>query len=150
MDEVWTPSRQDEPIIITRPQALEEFEAILPLDSPARVLNVHGEAALGKTAFLKGLQKYCQEHGFLYNHNLIDFYDTVHHKVSGVVASIIRELDPEKQFFASYLALRSEFDRRRAEGYGGYALEPLGHQMDQEFLRCLHKLGKARRTDGRR
>ena len=137
--------------VISRQQALTEFEAILPLDSSERVLNVYGGGGLGKTWFLRNLQTYCKKHGLLYNKQLIDFYDTAHHRVSGLITSIIQGLDPEHEFFVPYLKIRGEFDRLRAQGFGGRALEEIGNRMDCAFLTALQDLGAAhRRPDGKR
>jgi tetratricopeptide (TPR) repeat protein len=144
MNDVERPQKELEPLV-SRKQALEEFTTILRSDSAERVLNVHGGGGLGKTWFLKDIQRYCREHhGLLYNRQIIDFYDTAHHRVSGLIASIIQELDPEHEFFGSYLELRAEFDRRRALGFGGRALERLGKEMDCAFLTGLQALGAAR------
>lgn len=135
--------------LVSRKQALAEFEAIVQPDSSERVLDVYGGGGLGKTWFLKDIQQYCDEHRLLYNEQIIDFYDTAHHRVSGLIASIIQELDREHEFFGTYLELRAEFDHLRAQGFGGRALEPLGKRMDCAFLTGLQNLGAAnRRSDG--
>ncbi len=137
------------PPLIPRRQALEEFTAILCAGASERVLNVHGGGGSGKTWFLKDIQRYCQEHDLLYNKQIIDFFDTAHHRVSGLIASIIQELDPEHKFFEKYLELRAEFDRLRAQGRGGRALEQTGKEMDCAFLTGLQALGAAhRKPDG--
>ena len=134
--------------LIPRQQALEEFKAILRPEAE-RVLNVYGDGGQGKTWFLKDIQRYCQEHGLLYNRQIIDFYDTAHHRVSGLIASIIQELDPKHEFFGPYLELRARFDRLRAQGFGGRALEEIGKRMDCAFLTGLQALGAAhRQPDG--
>jgi len=130
--------------LIPRQQALEEFKAVLRPEAE-RVLNVHGGGGQGKTWFLKDIQGYCQEHNLLYNRQIIDFYDTAHHRVSGLIASIIQELDPKHEFFGPYLERRAEFDRLRAQGFGGRALEEIGKRMDCAFLTGLQNLGAARR-----
>jgi tetratricopeptide (TPR) repeat protein len=139
------------PPAISRKRTLADFEAILPLDAPERVLNVHGGGGLGKTWFLKDLRIYCDKHDLLHNKQLIDFYDTAHHRVSGLITSIIQELDPNREFFGPYLKIRAEFDRLRAQGFGGRALEKLGKEMDCAFFTALQELGTARRRlDGKK
>ena len=139
-----------EPPIIPREQAIAEFEKILPLSAPERVLNVYGGGGTGKTWFLWGLQKHCKDKGLLYNKQLIDFYDTAHQRIAGVMRSIMQELDPDGDYFGPYLALRKQFDQKWAEGYGSRPLWPLIKQMDSTFLQCLQNLARARRKNGRR
>jgi tetratricopeptide (TPR) repeat protein len=135
--------------VISREQALREFEAIMLPDAQERVLHVQGEGGLGKTWFLKDVQRYCEENNLLYNVQIIDFYDTHHHRVSGLIASIIHELDSEYEFFGSYHELRSEFDRLRALGFGGRKLDQISDQMDCAFFAGLQELGAAhRQADG--
>lgn len=139
------------PPVISRQRALAEFEAILPLDAPERVLNVHGGGGLGKTWFLKDLRVYCEDRGLLRNKEPIDLYDTAHHRVSGLITSVIQELDPEHEHFGPYLKIRAEFDQLRAQGFGGRALEEIGKRMDSVFLMALQELGAAhQRPDGKK
>jgi len=145
-----TPFPQEHLPIIPRKQAVEQFEAILPLDARECVLNVYGGGGMGKTWFLKGLQKYCEQEGLLYNRQLIDFYDTTNQRVGGVTHSIIREIDPSGQFFAGFLEKCYMFDRGRAQGYSEQSLRRISDEMDQDFLACLRQFGRDRRKDGRR
>ncbi len=58
-------------------------------------------------------------------------------------------MDPKHEFFGPYLELRAEFDRLRAQGFGGRALEEIGKRMDCAFLTGLQNLGAAhRQPDG--
>jgi tetratricopeptide (TPR) repeat protein len=114
--------------IIPRQQALAEFEAILPLDAPERVLNVHGGGGRGKTWFLWGLQKHCEERGLVHNPQPIDFYDTAHQRAFGVMDAIVQALDPKGEYFRDYL--KSGLTREREQ---------------RIFLQCLRDLAQDQR-----
>jgi hypothetical protein len=119
--------------IIPRKQALAEFEAILPLDAPERVLNVHGGGGRGKTWFLWSLQRYCEKKGLLYNIQPIDFYDTAHQRAFGVMDAIVQALDPKGEYFKAYL--ESGLVREREQ---------------RIFLQCLQDLAQDYCKDGQR
>lgn len=164
-------------LIVRRVQAHNDFEAVLSLHSAKNALLVEADGGLGKTWFLWSLQEECKDKDILYNRVLIDFYDTPVQRLSGLMHQIIEEIDSAGVHYGDYLELRKAFDDQwqQTEGFvddespqtgtnahgertqypesagsNWFTQNERAAKLNQVFLECTKRLGKARRKDNQR
>lgn len=118
-----------------------------------RVVYITGGAGLGKTRLLENLPAIiigkCSNHDkCLWSKKdwIIDLYDPEKHSNSGLEASIVGALDPDKEMFAAYREGRKEFDRQRRAGASLFALEQLRHSLIEKFITGFNEISWEKRV----
>lgn len=105
-------------LFVGREDELKLFREMLAGESSTRILNIHGEAGIGKTHLLKQMQQLCDNEftdKVVVANEIIDFYDIESRSRNGVLIQITRNLglthtESEGKFWEVY----SEFIKKKA------------------------------------
>lgn len=109
-----------------------------------------GDGGMGKTRFLQETGKDVLE---MHPHTsrevrwsgVIDLYHPETHSNSGIEQALIKRLDPQNEYFATYQAQRQNFEQQRQAGLMGKELEALRQALTNSFREGYKRLAQANR-----
>lgn len=110
------------------------------------VIHVWGSGGIGKTKLLKEMWKtYCVRHSLdprITKINLIDMYESDHHRTSGVEYSIAQLLGLD--YFAEYTTAYNDYNAKRRKGVDVEQLHVAREKMHHVFNECFAKLSQTK------
>lgn len=127
-------------MLYNREKEKEVFESLLTEDGiDCKILNVWGEAGLGKTSLLiEGYLRITTKNKYP-SSGLIDLYETDFSRVSTLMQVVAQRIDPHRKYFVEYYQRRKEFEDAR-ENKQNNALSYLERKERDVFLDCYNKL----------
>ena len=123
--------------LVNRQRELRAIRAALADAPHLRILYLCGPGGVGKTRLLEEAERLSGKMWVgtpLCWANVLDLYHADLHSVSALQTAVIQGLDPEERYFRGYRIARERFERRRAEGLTGSALEVEREALGDLFL----------------
>jgi uncharacterized membrane protein (DUF106 family) len=115
-------------LFVGREDELKLFRKMLAGESSTRILNIHGEAGIGKTHLLKRMQKLCADEfpdKVVVANEIIDFYDIESRSRLGVMRQIVANLGDHHFIQFGNTGKESAFQRE----YSTLAIAAQGKQI---------------------
>jgi len=113
------------------------------LDQNNAILNIfsNNQGGIGKTWLLLRYQKICQQDlsdRFIFNNDLIDFYDTDYRTATGIMTAVANSFQLENSDFIKFFSILLDYQRETAS----YEKKSLFQKMERQFFVDLETFSK--------